>query len=82
MKQDEAKIVSDTENKTVYLVIKKDINSDTYYRDNMLTTDIMSLLKEDDFTKEMKDYANSLECEVNNYAINQFKVKKIYDGSY
>ena len=81
MKTDEAKLISDTENKTVYLIVKKDINSDTYYRDTMLTTDIMSVLKEDDFTKEMKDYANSLDCQVNKYAINQFKVKNIYDGT-
>ena len=80
MEIDATKIISDTDNKIVYLVIKKDINSDTYYRDNLLKTDIIGTLKEEEFTKEIEDYAKSLDCKVNDYAINQFKVKKIYTG--
>ena len=81
MKTGDTKIISDADNKTVYFVIKKDINADTYYRDVLLKSDMISLLKEDEFTKEMEDYANSLECVVNEFAINQFKVKNVYDGT-
>jgi len=80
MKKDEVKVISDAENKIVYLVIKKDINSDSYYRDVQLEDDIISLLKEEDFKKEMDEYIDSLKYTVNDYAVNQFKVKKIYDG--
>lgn len=80
MNLDETKIISDTTNETVYLVIKKDINSDSYYRDVLLKTDIISVLKEEEFTKEMEEYANSLDAQINNYAVNQFKVKNVYDG--
>ena len=80
MELNAAKIISDTDNKVAYLVVKKDINSDTYYRDELLKTDIISVLKEEEFTKEMEEYAESLDCNVNDYAINQFKVKNVYDG--
>lgn len=80
MKTGDTKIISDTESKTVYFIVKRDINTDTYYRDVLLKSDIISLLKEDEFTKEMEDYANTLDCQVNEYAINQFKVKNVYDG--
>lgn len=80
MKTDEVKLISDATNKRVYVVVKKDINSDTYYRDTQLVDDIISLLKEDEFKKSMEEYTETLDVHINKYAVNQFKVKKIYTG--
>lgn len=74
-------IISDEDNKVIYLVFKKDINEDSYYRDEYLKADLLYLVKGDEFDAEIDKAAKALEYTVNNFAINQFKVKKIDDGS-
>ena len=75
----DVKLVEDSDSKVVYLVVKKDINADEYYREN-LNSDLLYFLKGDEFEETVKTYIASLEYEVNKYAINQFKVKNIYLG--
>lgn len=80
LKKDEVALIHDEDAKSYYIVVKKDINADPYYLE-ALTDEILYLLKSDEFDKMIKDTAASLDYEVSNYAINQFKVKKIFDGS-
>ncbi len=74
-------IISDTDNKVIYFIVKKDINADTYYRDEYLKSDILYMLKGDEYDKDITDYAGKLDYSVSDFAINQFKVKKINDGT-
>lgn len=80
LEQDKTEIIDDGENKVMYLVMKKDVTKDKYYLDE-LTDEIRYLLKGDTFDKFLEDYSSKLEYTVNDYAIGQFKVKKIYDGT-
>ncbi len=73
-------LIQDTDAKAFYIVVKKDVNEDPYYLE-ALTDEILYLLKSDEYDKFLKDTAAKLDYEVSNYAINQFKVKKINDGS-
>lgn len=74
-------VISDETNKVIYLVVKKDINADSYYRDEYLMSDILYLLKGEEFDASIDKYIDELDYTVNKFAINQFKVKKIEDGS-
>lgn len=80
LKADEVALIHNEDAKAYYIVVKKDINADEYYLDD-LTDEIRYLLKSDEFDKFIKDTASKLDYEVNKYAVNQFKVKKIFDGS-
>ncbi len=80
LEQGKTEIIDDGENKVMYLVMKKDVTKDKYYLDE-LTDEIRYLLKGDTFDKFLEDYSSKLEYTVNDYAIGQFKVKKIYDGT-
>ena len=81
LKEGETAIISDTDNKAYYIVVKKDINSDTYYRDEYLKSDILYVIKADEFEADILEYIKPLDFTVNDYAIGQFKVKKIKDGT-
>lgn len=74
-------VISDEESKVVYLILKKDINEDSYYKEQYLKSDLLYLVKGDEFDAEIDKAAKALEYTVNKFAINQFKVKKIDDGS-
>lgn len=63
------------------LVIKQDIKADKYYLKNMDMT-IRHLLKDDEFNKDAEAAALKLNAEIDKYAVNQFKVKKIVEPSY
>ena len=80
LKADEVALIHDEDAKAYYIVVKKDITADEYYLE-ALTDEILYLLKSDEFDTMLNDTAAKLEYEVSNYAVNQFKVKKIYDGS-
>lgn len=58
------------------LLIKQDISADPYY-EKSLDLSVRNLLKGDEFEKDMEDYAKDLKTEINDYAVKQFKVKKI-----
>lgn len=77
----EVSVIADSDNKAYYVVVKKDINSDTYYRDEYLKSDILYLIKADEFEADILEYINPLKFTVNNYAMRQFKVKNIKDGT-
>lgn len=81
MEMDEIKLIDDTDKKALYLVVKKDINSDTYYKETLLASDILYLLKGDEFTETVEDYMKSMDYSVSKFAINQFKVKNISYGA-
>ena len=80
LEQGKTEIIDDGENKVMYLVMKKDVTKDKYYLDE-LTDEIRYLLKGDTFDEFLDDYSEKLEYTVNDFAIGQFKVKKIYDGT-
>lgn len=81
MALDEVKLIEDTENKVLYLAIKKDIKADSYYREELLESTLLYLIKGDEFEEMIKTYTLELEVEVNKFAIGQFKVKKINYGT-
>ena len=54
--------------------------ADEYYLD-ALSDEIRYLLKADEYDTFLKDTAAKLDYDINKFAVNQFKVKKIYDGS-
>lgn len=80
LEQDEVALIHDEDAKCYYIVVKQDITADEYYLE-ALTDEIIYLLKSDEYDTLLEDTASELEYDVNNYAVNQFKVKKIYDGS-
>ena len=77
---DEVALIHDEDAKAYYIVVKKDITADEYYLET-LSDEIRYLLKGEEFDNLLKETAEKLDYTVHNYAINQFKVKKIYDGS-
>ena len=42
---------------------------------------VRHLIADEEYEKDIKDYAAKMDCEVNNYAVKQFKVKKIVEPS-
>ena len=78
--KDKATLLHDEDNKCYYIVVKKDITQDSYYLDS-LKEEILYLLKTDEFDKFLDETSSKLEYEVSKYAVNQFKVKNIYDGT-
>lgn len=58
------------------IIVKQDIKADPYYLDTLDST-ARHLIKDDEFDKKIDDYIKKLEPEINDYAVNQFKVKKI-----
>ncbi len=80
LEKDGAALIHDEDAKTFYIVVKKDINEDPYYLDT-LTEEIIYLLKSDEYDKFIEDTYKALDYNVNDYAVNQFKVKNIFDGS-
>lgn len=78
----EIKLIEDAEAKTISIVIKGDVMADEYWTEN-LNTPTLSLLKMDEFEKDVEEYAKTLTVKKNSYAVNQFKVKKIdYSNAY
>ena len=60
----------------VALVIKRDIFKDQYFVD-YIDTHARHTIADEDFEKHIKDYSEKLKTKINNYAVDQFKVKKI-----
>lgn len=76
MAVNEVKLVEDEDNAGLALIVKKDIGADPYYLDN-LDLSIRQLVKQDEFDKDIEKFVKTLKIEKSDYAINQFKVKKI-----
>ena len=60
----------------IILVVKKDIKADPYYLENLDST-ARHLIADEEYEADIEKYAGELELTVNDYAVNQFKVKKI-----
>lgn len=81
MATDEVKLIA-KDNKAGYiLVVKKDIKADPYYRENFDSI-VRHLLKDTEFDKDMAEQFKTAKAEINDFAVNQFKVKKIKEPSY
>ncbi len=80
MKKGEIKLIDDTKNKKITLLIAGDMMNDEYWTEN-LTTVVMFLLKGEEFEKAMDEYMNGLDVDVDGYATKRFKVKDLYKYS-
>ncbi len=77
----EVKLI-ELEDKTGFvLAVKKDINADPYYLDNLDMT-VRHIIADDEFEKDIETYIKDLKVDVNDYAVKQFKVKKIKEPEY
>lgn len=72
----EVKLIEVKDNGGLKIYIKRDLAADKYYTEQ-IDSSVRHFLKDDEFEKTIADYVKELETEVNNYAVNQFKVKKI-----
>ena len=72
------KVIEHDNDTGVALVIKKDFKDDEYYKDTV-DSEIRHLIADEDFEKLMNEYKKKLDIEINNYAVNQFKVKNIIE---
>ena len=72
----EIKLIEKEDSTGYVLLIKQDISADPYYAKN-LDLSVRDLLKGDEFEKDMNAFAKDLKTDINDYAIKQFKVKKI-----
>ena len=76
----EIKVIELADSAGIMLVVKQDIKSDDYYIEN-LDLSARHLIADDEYEKDMKEYASKLKTDVNDYAVKQFKVKKIKEPS-
>lgn len=76
----EVKVIELDDDAGLVLAVKQDITADSYYLDTLDMT-VRHLIADEEYEKDIKDYAAKMDCEVNNYAVKQFKVKKIKEPS-
>lgn len=81
MALNETKLIEKEDGTGLLLVIKKDIQADSYYLDNLDLT-VRHLIKDEEFTKDIAKIAKDLKTEINDYATGQFKVKNIVEPTY
>lgn len=81
MATNEVKLITKAEKAGYILVVKKDIKADPYYRENLDIT-VRHLLKDDEFNKDMAEILKTAKADVNSYAVDRFKVKKIKEPTY
>lgn len=72
----EVKLIEVKDNGGLKIYVKRDLAADKYYTEQ-IDSSVRHFLKDDEFEKTIADYVKGLEMEVNDYAVNQFKVKKI-----
>lgn len=81
MATNEVKLITKAEKAGYILVVKKDIKADPYYRDT-LDSAVRHLLKDKEFNKDMAEIFKIAKADVNSYAVDRFKVKKIKEPTY
>jgi hypothetical protein len=81
MKTGEIKVIEKDDKAGCLLVIKQDIKADDFYLED-LDMQIRHLLKDDEFNKKGEEESKKLTPEINKFAVNQFKVKKIVEPNY
>ena len=81
MKVGDVKLIELEDGTGYKLVVKQDIKADEYYAENL---DMVTrhLIADEEYEKDIADYAKKLNADVNDYAVKQFKVKKIVEPSY
>lgn len=72
----EVVVVKEDDESAIALLIKGDIMADPYYLENYDMT-VRHDIKDEDFEKTMENFAKTLTVDVNNYAVDRFKAKKI-----
>lgn len=80
MKNGEVKVEENEAGTALYIFLKQDIASDPFYLTD-LDMEARHLIADEDYEKLITDYAKTLKPEINNYAVKQFKVKKIVEPS-
>lgn len=81
MKVGEIKLIEKDEEAGYILAVKKDILADPYYLNNLDLT-VRHLIVDKEFAADFQKYAKDLKVEIVDYAVNQFKVKKIKEPTY
>ncbi len=81
MATDEIKLITKADGKGYILVVKKDIKADPYYRENLDST-VRHLLKDEEYEADMAKLFPKAKVEINNYAVDRFKVKEIKEPQY
>lgn len=76
MALNEVKLVELEDDGGYVILVKRDIEADDYYLENLDIT-VRHMIADDEYEEDISKYATELECKVNNYAVKQFKVKKI-----
>ena len=76
----EVKVIELDDNAGLVLAVKQDISADSYYLDTLDIT-VRHLIADEEYEKDIKEYAAKMDCKVNNYAVKQFNVKKIVEPS-
>ncbi len=77
----EAKVITKGTDDGYLLVIKQDIKADDYYLEDLDLT-ARHFIKNDEYQKDIQKSVDKAKADINKYAINQFKVKKIKEPSY
>ncbi|MBR7132734.1 MAG: hypothetical protein IKD04_04305 [Clostridia bacterium] len=77
----EIKLVELEDEAGYVIIVKQDIKADPYYLENLDMT-IRHLIADEDYEKIIDDFAGKLEVDINDYAVKQFKVKKIKEPEY
>lgn len=72
----EVVVVKEDDESAIALLIKGDIMADPYYLENYDMT-VRHDIKDEDYEKAIEDFAKTLTVEVNDYAVDRFKAKKI-----
>ena len=82
MKNGEVKLVEKEDGAGYLLLVKKDILADEYYvKDKDASGVIRHLLKDEEYEKDIDDYVGKMNFDINKYAVNRFKVKKLKTGT-
>lgn len=76
----EVKLIELEDAAGLVLAVKQDITADDYYLDT-LDMSARHLIADEEFEKDIKAYADKMDCDVNDYAVKQFKVKNIKEPS-
>ncbi len=76
MKTNQVKLFYDEEEGHLQLVVKKDIESDKYYLET-LDNSLRHSLKDEEFQEDSKKEIEKLKVNVNDFAVDRFKVKNI-----
>ena len=81
MKNGKVKLIKLDDDAGYMLVVKKDITKDDYYLE-ALDNAARHTLADEEYEKIIEDYKKTFELDINKYAVNQFKVKKIVEPEY